>query len=267
MSQPLHAFYELRALPYILAQIGLRRPRVEVEQQEVPAGGGRMVVLRPLVVHRPRHSFVFFVHPTGWPQSTPGFFRFVGHWFAERGFTVFLPGYRTPPQHPWPAPIEDLRQAMGVCLEMRPHLGLEEARVLVGGMGLGAQLAALLLYREHQDVGLELKDVAGFFSLGGSLAPSRCAQGPARRMLAELAAEPELLDPLPHVHDQVPVLAIHGERDGMVDPACSEALVERSRGRLHTVPAAGQRDMARVFLQARAETRVLEHWLDDVDAG
>ncbi len=268
MSQALHAFYEFRALPYIMAQIGLRRPRVEVEQQEVPAGGARMVVLRPLVVHRPRQSFVFFVHPTGWPQNTPGFFRFAAHWFAERGFTVFLPGYRTPPQHPWPAPLEDLQQAMVVCQEMRPHLGLEEATVLVGGMGLGAQLAALLLFRERQAVDLEIQDVAGFFSLGGSLDPARCTLGPGRRMLDELAAEPEVMDPMPHVRGhEVPVLAIHGERDGLIDSECSRSFVQQAGGRLHMVPSAGQRDMARVFLQAREETRVLEHWLDDVDAG
>lgn len=61
---------------------------------------------------------------------------------ADAGMAVISVDYRLAPEYPFPAPIEDARDALLWCAEQRIRLGLSARRLAVGGDSAGAYLAA-----------------------------------------------------------------------------------------------------------------------------
>ncbi|WP_460825258.1 alpha/beta hydrolase fold domain-containing protein, partial [Massilia solisilvae] len=95
---------------------------------------------RPLVV---------FVHDGGWhggSRRTNGAFA---DWplalaaLAARGYVVASIDYRLAPQANFPAPVQDVKDALRWLRSKAGAYGIDRAKVLVWGAGAGAHLAAL----------------------------------------------------------------------------------------------------------------------------
>ncbi|AWB87641.1 alpha/beta hydrolase [Mycetocola zhujimingii] len=71
---------------------------------------------------------------------------------AERlGIVILSANYRFAPEHPFPAAHEDVLTAWRWFLQHATGLGVESARIAVGGESAGAGLAAALAQRIHDD--------------------------------------------------------------------------------------------------------------------
>ena len=65
------------------------------------------------------------------------------------GATVLSVDYRLAPKHPFPTPLDDCLAAYELLLREAPSLGVDPARVVIGGMSAGGGLAAALVLRAH----------------------------------------------------------------------------------------------------------------------
>lgn len=122
---------------------GAPEPVARVENTH-PAGGVRMWVYRP-AGQRPgeRPPVLPFAHAGGWclvsleAGDTPCRAR-----TNATGCVVISVDYRLAPEHPYPTPLEDYYRALVWVAEQAERLGVDAARLIVGGDSAGANLAA-----------------------------------------------------------------------------------------------------------------------------
>ena len=118
---------------------------VHVSDLQVPATGDRPAV--PVRVFTPARRLSSAV--LAWYHGG-GFY--AGHhedeglggipWVRETGCTIVSIGYRQPPEHPYPAAIDDGMAVLDWLVQKPAPLGFEPERLAVGGLSAGGCLAA-----------------------------------------------------------------------------------------------------------------------------
>lgn len=73
---------------------------------------------------------------------------------AELDILIVSPEYRLAPEHPYPAPVDDCREAWQWMLENSSKLGIDTKAIAIGGESAGGGLAAGLVLRIHDEGGL-----------------------------------------------------------------------------------------------------------------
>jgi acetyl esterase/lipase len=218
-----------------------------------------------------KRTAVLFIHGGGWYSGSPLLYRFVGHFFASRGYPTLLGGYRLAPEFHFPVQFDDVRQGLEAGLEALAQEGVSVDQVVVGGQSAGGHLAALLAYAW----GLERPSIplGGFFSISGPVSFADCSQPKLRHMIADMMGEQtnwSAADPIQWIRgdEKVPALLIHGDRDPLVDAANTLAFAEKlSRSgtckvKTRLVHGGHHADLAGLFVEDLPITRVLIRWLE-----
>ena len=195
----------------------------------------------PVIVH---------VHGGGWrrgsrreplPVLGPDFYDGL----AAQGFAVAAIDYRLSGEARYPAPLEDVRMAVGWIRDHGPSYGLDAGRVFLWGDSSGGHLALLAALTAAKQPGSEVQGVVAWFpvtdlaglpadvaGVGGVPDPgpdSREAQllGAPASLVPDLAGE---ASPLAHASAGAPpILLMHGAADDMVPAAQSIRLAEALR--------------------------------------
>src|SRR5437868_1740387 len=196
----------------------------------------------PVIVH---------VHGGGWrrgsrrhplPALGPGFYDDL----AGQGFAVAAIDYRLSGEARFPAPLDDVRAAVGWVGDHGASYGLDAGRVFGWGDSAGghlALLAALTGAKVHGVVAwFPVTDLAGLpadvADAGGEPDPGPGSRE-ARLLGAPAASMPDLArqaSPVSHASAGAPpVLLMHGAADVMVPPAQSIRLAEALRAAGATV--------------------------------
>jgi acetyl esterase len=87
---------------------------------------------------------LLYVHGGGFRILSKDSHWVMGLALASVGYTVFNINYRLAPTHPFPAALEDVRQAYGWLLEHAPGFGGDPGRVVLAGESAGANLVTAL---------------------------------------------------------------------------------------------------------------------------
>jgi acetyl esterase/lipase len=124
-----------------------------VLEKRSPAGQG-------VRVHRPRDlrssaAFLWF-HGGGYVLGRAALNdRLCGEIARDLGIAVVAAEYRKAPEHPFPAALDDCHAAWMWLQREAAALGIDPARVAVGGESAGGGLAASLAQRLHDEGGIQ----------------------------------------------------------------------------------------------------------------
>ncbi len=218
-------------------------PEVRDLNAEGTAGPIGLRLYRPAVGVLP--ALVFF-HGGGWVVGDLDTHDVVCRQIArESGGVVIAVDYRLAPEHPFPAASDDAWSATTWIAAHADDLGIDPARIAVGGDSAGGGLAAsvALMARDSRKLRLALQVlVYPVVDLRAeSVSYSKYAEGylltraAMKWYIAQYAPTPEAIDdwhasPLlaPWVHTVAPALIITAELDPLVDEG--EAYARRLRG-------------------------------------
>ncbi len=169
------------ALP--LWRLAIRSTRTQagpgVEVRERAGAGVRVRVYRPL--GDASGAALLWLHGGGLIVGAPPMDDArCGAFARELGLTVVSVDYRLAPEHPFPAALDDARAAWGWLQDAAAGLGVDPARVAVGGASAGGGLAACLAQRLRDE--------------GEAHAATQPASQPAAQPAAQLLLYPMLDD-------------------------------------------------------------------------
>ncbi len=172
---------------------------------------------------------VLLVHPGAWVSGDKSHVAGVAHRLANRGYVAVAAQYRLAPEHPFPAPLHDLKEAVRWMRARSEVLAIDPERIGAFGYSSGGHLA-LLLASTGPESGLEgpsrFSEVSSRVQallIGGtptdlaelpSFPPLRSFMGGSAEELPEryLAASP-----LTHVSSRhPPTFVYHGRLDWLV---------------------------------------------------
>ncbi|HKO38004.1 MAG TPA: alpha/beta hydrolase [Solirubrobacterales bacterium] len=127
-------------------------PMAKVEPVEIPGPAGMLGARLYVPPGPPASALLVYYHGGGWVigdlETHDRPCRFLA---ARAGVQVLAVDYRLAPEHPFPAAAEDAFAAYAWTVANAARLGIEPARIGVGGDSAGANLAAVacLLAREE----------------------------------------------------------------------------------------------------------------------
>lgn len=164
---------------------------------------------------------VLLVHGGGWREpERRSDMAGIARRLARRGYVVMNTTYRLVPDHRYPAPVEDLRQAHSWMQRHAGSLHLRGDRIAIFGYSAGGHLAALL-------GGLDAAPSRRFQAVVAGGAPSDMRKFVGEGMASEFLdgtsdQVPAIFaeaSPITHVtRDDPPVFLYHGGKDTTVPP-------------------------------------------------
>ena len=122
-------------------------------------GGVRVRVHRPGGVPGPLPTHVFVHGGSYWAGSVQAYDPLCSWYARSVGCQVVNVDYRLAPEHPYPAGLDDCYAALMAVADRADELGVDPARLSVGGVSAGGGLAAAmaLLARDRSGPALRLQ--------------------------------------------------------------------------------------------------------------
>jgi acetyl esterase/lipase len=144
----LHSDRALRLMRRIPARPAPLAVGVELAERTTD-GGVPVHVYEPPARNRPSGALLW-IHGGGFVLGHPKTYHDVCSRFAaELGILVVSVDYRLAPEHPFPAGLDDCHEALEWIHTRAAELGVDPARVAIGGDSAGGGLAASLAQRAH----------------------------------------------------------------------------------------------------------------------
>ena len=136
---------------------GLLRPKFVADGvmlEEVHEGRAAFTIITPLERLRPGALILF--HGGGYVfGARQDIFPKAAAMAKALGVPVICPSYRLAPQAPFPAALDDGHAAWQAVLARANTLGIDPAKIVVGGYSAGGGLAASLVQRLHSEGGTQ----------------------------------------------------------------------------------------------------------------
>ena len=204
-----------------------------------------LLIYEPPAQVEPRDEIVFFIHGGGWKVGAPERRRPLVKLLTDLGYAVMMPAYRLTPRVAFPEMHSDIFRAFQEALH---HPFAEQRRFFIMGESAGANLGALLTFDKEAQKRYEInpESILGLISIVGVLDMEplpdtfvvRDYSGPRGGPMFKRANPMYLIDESVNT----PVLALHGDKDGLV-PHASPANFIQYLNQLN--PGLGKLDLVR----------------------
>ena len=217
---------------HYMSNVDYRRQRVEkIAYGEHPRQ--YLLLCRPLDGNGTQEQVVLYIHGGGWRYGAPDYYRTSAQWLVDQGYTVIMPSHRRTPAFGYTELREDLNTIWHMSLRALREIGLGERQLIVGGLSSGGNLAALLALdtETQRAAGIDAGRIDGLFVQSAPLDLSKMIWSPVLRSYAgsRRSATFKAASPISYLTRQppFPVLVMHGEKDGVVEPASARSFVRR----------------------------------------
>ncbi|MGZ3872846.1 MAG: alpha/beta hydrolase fold domain-containing protein [Mucilaginibacter sp.] len=177
---------------------------------------------------------VIVVHGGSWSSGDSKQLPELNSYLAARGYNVAAVNYRMAPKYLTPAPVADIKAAIGYLRTHSEELHIDTNQFVLLGRSAGAQIALLAAYTLHEPA---LKGVIDFYGpadmVWGYSVPSNPLIMDSRKVMEDyiggtykqVSQKYADCSPLEFVQGQsVPTLMIHGDNDVLVAPEHSRRL-------------------------------------------
>lgn len=168
-------------------------------------------------------SVIIYFHGGGWTFGSPKMFQCNAQFFVDQGYTVAMPSYRRLPFFQASDMQEDAILALKKTLAILDKKGLNHKKIIIAGLSSGGHIAGLLAYdrKQYSTIDFSQNKLAGFMFFAAPLDLSKMAKTPAIWRLAGPRDHTyfNTHNPVNYVekNDPIPVLVIHGTKDGLVN--------------------------------------------------
>lgn len=270
---------DLLRLPGWVVQLNLASRRSKCPFVRIAYGDHRrqyLLVCPPEQGVPPRKQVVVYIHGGGWQFGRPEMFRLHASLLTKLGFWVYLPSHRRIPRFHFRHIRDDLVAFMATIRKHMQPAGLHDYPLILGGSSSGGHLSALFTFHPtlYTEAGFEKNPVGALFLLGAPLhlglmwdsPPLRCLLGSRHHEVFREA------NPIEHLERPVhlPVLIMHGEADGIVEPANASAFAAKLQQlntgptRLIWLPGGGHMAPSSWCYEHHPANRFFLEWLEEV---
>ena len=149
------------------AWFGESAPEVQTETLEFARRGEGPPLLLDLYqrsdtpIPRP---LVVMVHGGSWQRGVRSEYPALNRYLAARGYAVADIDYRLAPAHLFPAPIEDLHDALRFLVERAEEFGLDRHRIAIIGRSAGGHIALTGAYTAREKAQVAVAGVVAFYA-------------------------------------------------------------------------------------------------------
>lgn len=222
-----------------------------------------------------KKQVVIFFHGGGWSMGSPEMFKINAAFFTKQGYHVFMPSYRRIPFYGYPEIREDLDAGFLQILEEMKELGLADHKIILGGTSAGGNLAALLAYDRVKLEALNVDPMifSGILLLGAALDLSLMYPSPVRWFYAGSSADLAFKKASPinylQPEETLPVLIVHGTKDGLVSYRSAEAFIKKISERqsenltIYIIPEGVHLDVGSWNFYDNDLRKLMVHWLKE----
>jgi len=219
----------------------------------------------------PQKQVIVYYHGGGWLFGKPEMFISNASFFTSKGYHVFLPSYRRIPKFNY----YDLKQdAVDSILKVRTIMSNYEIDypIILGGISAGGNLSVFLAY--DKECQIPMNQFSGIFVSGAPLDLQQMHQSfvlyaYAGKRNGEMFAK---ANPINYINEQstVPMLCIHGEKDGLVEYSAAKTFVEKLKSinpdliRHHYVPGGTHVGGFKWVYKDNETRKVIIEWLESI---
>ncbi len=183
-------------------------------------------------LYRPRSArkapAVLLIHGGGWTGKDGRWeMTLIARKLAQRGYVVLNVTYRLAPRWLYPAPVDDLREAVKWLRTHAVEQGIDPTRIATFGYSAGGHLAAMVGFLEGSENSHIRAVVAGgapadlMLYPGGTLVPQFL--GGTRKQIPQRFKE---ASPVNHItKNSPPTFVFHGTKDQLVPPEHAQAML------------------------------------------
>ncbi len=181
-----------------------------------------VLFFQPLNHKTHKKNVIIYYHGGGWRSGSPELLRSNAQVLVNLGYSVFMPSYRRAPFNRYPEIREDLSFSLQKVVDIMNSKGLQDKKIILGGMSAGGNLVALMLYDRNQlaKYGFTQQMFSGLMLFGAPLDLSTMKDTFVLRDFAGRRDHEmfQQANPITHLQadENIPVLCIHGTSDGLV---------------------------------------------------
>ncbi|MFK7970232.1 MAG: alpha/beta hydrolase [Bacteroidia bacterium] len=232
------AIREFISVPGIAARMVMHDEKLPPMEQVRygPHKRNHLIVYEAASGVKARKEIIYFIHGGGWRMGSPHRRRLLVKLFTDMGYIVMMPTYRLAPTVSFPEIHED---AFRGFKEAQHHPFAEGRKFILMGESAGGSLGAFLAYdkKAQEQSGIDVSSILGLISVVGVLDMEPM---PDTFVVRDYAGERDSdlfkkSNPISLLTSDVhiPVLAIHGDDDGLVPHASAENFI-KAINRLNT---------------------------------